>query len=282
MDIDLLRTFLEVRRLGNFRAAADNLHVTQAAVSQRIKQLESVMNTRLFIREKNNIYVTQAGEQLVGAAETILSTWQHAKANIGAATDAGPGISLAAPAGVWSLDGYRLLAQLADRRADLAFATEIHNDVQIVKRLQAQTLDLALLVTDPDSDNLHSVAVSTVPLSLQARGRHGIESLQARDHVHVDWGKAVRMQLATTIALRGTPRISANDHLIAENFVRANGGFALLPEPPARGLRAIDGSPRLQCTVYALWHRRNPLQALIAGLLDEVMAPTELPAAPVN
>ena len=62
MDIDLLRTFLEVRRLGNFRSAAENLHVTQAAVSQRIKHLESILDAPLFVREKSNIYATHAGE----------------------------------------------------------------------------------------------------------------------------------------------------------------------------------------------------------------------------
>lgn len=282
MDIDLLRTFLEVRRLGNFRAAADNLHVTQAAVSQRIKQLESVMNAPLFIREKNNIYVTQAGEQLVGAAETILTTWQQAKSSIGEVADAGPGISLAAPAGVWTLQGYELLTHLAGTHAELTFRTEIQNEVQILKRLQAQTLDLALLVTVPDFDSLCSVAVCAVPLSLQARGKHRVQDIKAGDFVAVDWGKPVRLQLAAAVALRGTPRISASDYLIAENFISANGGFALLPEPPSRGLRTIDGSPRLQCTVYALWHRRNPLQALIAGLFDELISPEHSPAEPVN
>jgi len=282
MDIDLLRTFLEVRRLGNFRAAADNLHVTQAAVSQRIKQLESVMNARLFIREKNNIYVTQAGEQLVGAAETILSTWQHAKASIGEGADAGPGMSLAAPAGVWSLHGHRLLGQLADLRADLTFSAETQNEVQILKRLHAQTLDLALLVTDPDFDSLHSAALCEVPLTLQARDHYGVEDVTARDFVSVDWGKPVRLQLAAALGLRGTPRLSASDHLIAETFVSEHGGCALLPEPPRRGLTTIDGTPRLQCTVYALWHRRNPLHALIAGLLDGLASPAQSPAAPVN
>ena len=56
----------------------------------------------------------------------------------------------------------------------------------------------------------------------------------------------------------------------------------LAPEPPRRGLTALDGTPRLQCTVYALWHRRNPLHALIAGLFDEVLAPGQSPAEPVN
>ncbi|MGR9091481.1 MAG: LysR family transcriptional regulator [Gammaproteobacteria bacterium] len=282
MDIDLLRTFLEVRRLGNFRAAADNLHVTQAAVSQRIKHLESVMNARLFIREKNNIYATPAGEQLVGAAETILSTWQQAKSSIGEDLDGGPGISLAAPAGVWPLFGHALLAELAEVRTDLTFSAETQSEAQILKRLHAQTLDLALLVAAPESDVLDSAAVATVTLSLQAREARCVQDVSARDYIHVNWGKTIRMRLAAAVAMRGTPRVSASDHVIAENFVAGSGGFALLPEPPAQGLRTIEGSPRLQCEVRALWHRRNPLDALIAGLLAGVTLPGEAAAEPLN
>lgn len=282
MDIDLLRTFLEVRRLGNFRAAADNLHVTQAAVSQRIKHLESVMNTRLFIREKNNICTTPAGEQLVGAAETILATWQHAKSSIGENADTGPGISIAAPAGIWSLHGHRLLATLSTMRTDLTFGAQTLNDAGILKRLQAQTLDLALLAAAPDSDILECVAVANLTLTLQGRGKSCLQDASAKDYVHVDWGKTVRAQLAANLALRGTPRLSAGDHVIAENFIAASGGFALLPEPPARGLRTIDGSPRLPCDVHAVWHRRNPLRALIAGLIAGATSSEQSVAAPVN
>ena len=282
MDIDLLRTFLEVKRLGNFRAAADNLHVTQAAVSQRIKHLESVMNAPLFIREKNNICATPAGEQLVGAAETILATWQHAKSSIGEDANGGPGISIAAPAGIWSLRGHRLLTDLSAMRSDLTFGAETLNEAAILKRLQAQTLDLALLAAAPDSDILERAAVANLTLTLQARGKLCVQDANARDYVYVDWGKSVRAQLAASLALRGTPRLSAGDHVIAENFVTRSGGFALLPEPPARGLRAIDDSPRLQCEVHALWHRRNPLHALIAELIAGAMSSEQAVAAPVN
>ncbi|WP_082880488.1 MULTISPECIES: LysR family transcriptional regulator [unclassified Oleiphilus] len=39
MDIELLRTFLEVKNTRHFGKAAENLYLTQAAVSARIKQL---------------------------------------------------------------------------------------------------------------------------------------------------------------------------------------------------------------------------------------------------
>ncbi len=43
MDIQLLKTFLEVKATRHFGRAAENLYLTQAAVSARIKQLETVL-----------------------------------------------------------------------------------------------------------------------------------------------------------------------------------------------------------------------------------------------
>ncbi|MEX2517286.1 MAG: LysR family transcriptional regulator, partial [Gammaproteobacteria bacterium] len=40
MDVDLLKTFLEVQRTRHFGRAADNLFLTQSAISARIRQLE--------------------------------------------------------------------------------------------------------------------------------------------------------------------------------------------------------------------------------------------------
>ena len=40
MDVKVFKTFLELAQVGHFGKAAENLYITQAAVSARIKQLE--------------------------------------------------------------------------------------------------------------------------------------------------------------------------------------------------------------------------------------------------
>ena len=65
MDIELLKTFLEVKNTRHFGKAADNLYLTQAAVSARVKQLEDYFGIKLFIRSRNNIQLTAEGERLV-------------------------------------------------------------------------------------------------------------------------------------------------------------------------------------------------------------------------
>ena len=66
MDIDLLKTFLEVEKTRHFGRAANNLYLTQSAVSARIRLLEETLGVTLFIRHRNNIQLTKKGERLVG------------------------------------------------------------------------------------------------------------------------------------------------------------------------------------------------------------------------
>ena len=65
MDIDLLKTFVEVVRTRHFGKAAENLYITQSAVSFRIRQLEQGLGVNLFIRQRNNIQLTAPGERLL-------------------------------------------------------------------------------------------------------------------------------------------------------------------------------------------------------------------------
>ncbi len=50
MDTELLRTFIEVSKTRHFGRAAENLYLTQSAVSFRIRQLEQQLGVSLFAR----------------------------------------------------------------------------------------------------------------------------------------------------------------------------------------------------------------------------------------
>ena len=78
MDTELLKTFLEVERTRHFGRAAENLYLTQAAISSRIRQLENTLGVSLFNRHRNNINLTPAGERLKPHAEAIMTSWSRA------------------------------------------------------------------------------------------------------------------------------------------------------------------------------------------------------------
>ncbi|HVK11977.1 MAG TPA: selenium metabolism-associated LysR family transcriptional regulator [Gemmataceae bacterium] len=66
-----LETFLEAAERGTFTAAGRALGLTQAAVSQRIHQLETALNTSLFRRQPGKVVLTDAGRTLYEYARRI-------------------------------------------------------------------------------------------------------------------------------------------------------------------------------------------------------------------
>ena len=79
MDIRFLTTFIEVAKTRHFGKAAENLYLTQSAVSARIKLLEEYFHSTLFIRQRNSIQLTQSGEKLLPYAQQLCSTLNEAK-----------------------------------------------------------------------------------------------------------------------------------------------------------------------------------------------------------
>jgi DNA-binding transcriptional LysR family regulator len=73
MEWHELKAFLSVADLGSFSRAAEQLHLTQPAISKRIQRLESSLSTRLFDRVGRRIFLTDAGKTLEPRARELLA-----------------------------------------------------------------------------------------------------------------------------------------------------------------------------------------------------------------
>lgn len=73
-SLDLLKGFEAAARLLSFTKAADELHLTQSAVSRQIQELEQQLGVPLFQRRHRALVLTEAGQQLFSAAAQVLST----------------------------------------------------------------------------------------------------------------------------------------------------------------------------------------------------------------
>lgn len=76
MDINLeyYRVFYHVSRLGSISGAARDLCISQPAVSQALKQLETALNSRLFVRTSKGVHLTVEGELLYTYVERGLAS----------------------------------------------------------------------------------------------------------------------------------------------------------------------------------------------------------------
>src|SRR5690242_6197569 len=59
--LNTLRSFEAAARYESFTCAAEELHVTQSAVSQQVKALETELGVKLFNRERQRLRITPAG-----------------------------------------------------------------------------------------------------------------------------------------------------------------------------------------------------------------------------
>ncbi|MEH6350358.1 LysR family transcriptional regulator [Pseudomonas sp. 3JA] len=89
LDIDLIRTFHAVARIGKFSAAAEQLHKSPAAVSVHIQRLEAVAGGRLLNRDNQSVSLTTLGKRLLVATTELLSTHDRVLADLHGARLAG-------------------------------------------------------------------------------------------------------------------------------------------------------------------------------------------------
>ncbi len=83
LDSRQLRAFTILARTGSFTATAQELHLSQSAISHAMKALEEEIGCRLLDRLGKTVMLNQAGEQLLVHAEKILAEMDSARSQLG-------------------------------------------------------------------------------------------------------------------------------------------------------------------------------------------------------
>jgi LysR family transcriptional regulator, flagellar master operon regulator len=125
VDLQLLRTFLEVSDTGSFGTAAARLFVTQSAVSLRVHRLEAQLGRPLFDRTTAGVVLTQAGREFRGFATLILRNWEQARQRVSALDGLSAELAVAAQPSLWPRFGFRWLDRLRDELPKTAIRAEM-------------------------------------------------------------------------------------------------------------------------------------------------------------
>jgi LysR family transcriptional regulator for metE and metH len=91
MDIRHLKMVTEVAHHGNLTKAAEQLYVSQSALSHQLKELELFFGTQVFIRQKKQMVLTQSGKLILATSQKIMDDIEAAKKEVSKLTqkDAG-------------------------------------------------------------------------------------------------------------------------------------------------------------------------------------------------
>lgn len=280
MDVDLLRTFLEVHRTRHFGRAAENLFLSQSAVSARIRLLEETVGVALFTRSRHNIQLTAAGQRLLRYAESIVTTWNQARQAIALGAEDSPAVVAGSVPGLADLLLQPWLRTLHRLLPEAVLHAEVHGPDALLRRLQDRTLDLAFLFEPPSAAELLVEELGGLRLILVA-AREGLDAAEAlnSDYVLVDWGTSFAIQHARHFPDAPVPRMRANLARLALNYVLEEGGAAYLAEPTVRGLLAerrlfaVAGAPVIDRAAYAVYAARSDKRGEIERMLAALPRP---------
>lgn len=272
MDTELLKTFLEVRRTRHFGKAAENLYLTQAAVSARIRQLERLLGVKLFVRSRNNIQLTSEGERLVTHAQTVLLAWTRARQELALDTGQVSQLHIGIRSGLWNPVLQGRLELLRKEIPELVLRMEGQLSDAVVKMLLDRTLDLAISYDPPNLPEFKLQEIGTLSLHLFSKDSNAtVESALEGEYVYVDWGSAFARFHSQRFGEGVTPVLRTNLSESASALIR-QGGSAYLPASVAAAgkprLHRVAGSPSYSRSVHAVYRSTSDKLALIESVLD--------------
>ncbi len=292
MDISLLRTFLEVSKTRHFGKAAQNLYLTQSAVSFRVRQLEELVGVPLFNRQRNNIMLTTAGERLIPHAENILASWQIALQDVGLPDQQEMHLSLGGISNLWGTFLQSTIPKLAEAFPSVSIRTEINSHLELTRALIAGRLDVAVVLDPPNMAELKTTQIGKIELALVSNQQGSkFSELDDIGYIFVDWGTAFNLKHAKLFKKPIAPILHTEQSQIALEFLITNGGAAFLPLAQLETyldegqLFLVDGVKPVSRAVYAVYGKSNQVHGNlepIIELLSEVELKPEASLQPVE
>lgn len=174
MNITLrqLKVFERVAKRLSFTRAAEELYLTQPAVSMQIKQFEEIIGLPLFERLGKKIYLTRAGEELYRLSKTISRNLDEAELLIEELKGTDGGRLVVAVASTVHYFAIRLLAAFCLQYPKVKVSFKVTNRKGLMQLLEDNEADIVLMGQPPEELDLVSEAFMDNPLVIIAPVGH--------------------------------------------------------------------------------------------------------------
>ncbi len=273
MDLELLRTFLELNRTRHFGRAAEALHLTQAAVSSRLKSLEQQLGVSLFERSRREMRLTPEGGRLIRHAERQIAAWRAARQDVSL-----PGSEQMVIGGslrLWDVLLQQWLHALRQAYPEMAVIAESQTPDYLTRRLIDGTLDVAIMLEPAQLDILQIREIATLEfVCVSSFSGLNIDQVFAGGYVYVDWGLSHGLDHRRAFPDAPEAMTRVSQPKIALEYIQMLGGSAYLPmrmisEHLKSGLLyAVKDAPVFHRPAYAAYPVRSPRMELIEQSLN--------------
>ena len=150
-----LQVFHTVARLLSFTKAAEELHMTQPAVTFQVRQREEQFNTRLFDRTHNRISLTDAGKRVFEYGERIFQLYNEMDNSVRELTGDISGVLILGAS--TTIAEYMLPVLLGDFKAkhpEVTIRLKVANTDGIVSQVENNEIDLGVVEAPVNNKNL--------------------------------------------------------------------------------------------------------------------------------
>lgn len=257
MDTELLRTFVEVNKTGHYAKAAENLFVTQSAVSARIIQLEKVLGSRLFDRRREGLRLNAQGARFLPFAENVLSTLARARQEMSISAESETGLRLGSTSGIWRY----VLCPLISHDNGLNASSCVSESVdELVAQVDAGLLDVAVTFDTAVAGNLVADKLGSVTLALLSSSEGlSIKSAEDLHYTAINWGPEFADFHSQKLASKLKASVFTNLAEVGESIVKSQRqGCAYLPASlVANGLFPVQRAAKFSRHIYALYRSDN-------------------------
>ncbi|HEV7247772.1 MAG TPA: LysR family transcriptional regulator [Shinella sp.] len=174
MNLRFVETFVWVARLGSFRAAADRLNATQAAVSNRIASLEAEMGCELFERVPGGVRLSTIGQRAMQPAEELLKAATSFKVAIGSPQHLRTTVSIGTIDSIVHAWLPNFIERVKERFPALGLDLNVDTSLGIGKDISERRLDLALLMGPVLTPGLKNIDLGTMECAWVAAPSFGL------------------------------------------------------------------------------------------------------------
>ena len=276
MDIGILKTFLEVNRTRHFGKAADNLYLTQSAVSARIRLLEQTLGLSLFTRTRNNIELTPVGHKLLRHAETIVNTWNRARQEIAVEDTGQVSLAIGGVSSLWDILLQSWLDDLLVEQPLLLANAEVHSPDVLIRKIMDGTLDLIFMFDATQLPEVMLEEIGHINLIMVSSNKNITAEEAVKNYALVDWGTSFSITHAQHFPDIPPPKLRVQIGRLAYNHLLHSGGSAYLAETMVeeelknKTVFKVKDAPVIKRMAYAAYLPASDKKELIREALDRL------------
>ena len=173
-----LQVFEKVANHLNYSRAAEELYLSQPAVSMQIKQLEGHIGLPLFEQMGKKVFLTEAGRELFHYARSIAQQLAEMEAVFGEMKGLEQGKLTLSVVNTANYFTPQLLAKFCQRHPNINVILQVANRDAVLKQLADNSTDLAIMGQPPDGKDLSAESFLDNPLVVIAAPNHPLAKLK--------------------------------------------------------------------------------------------------------